>query len=103
MGGQTALNLARELAEAGVLEELDVELIGAPLDVIARAEDRELFRDAVQSVGLRVPQSRIATSLDDLAGVALPAVVRPAFTLGGHGGGFGEAREQLRRQVERGL
>jgi carbamoyl-phosphate synthase large subunit len=103
MGGQTALNLARELAEAGVLEELGVELIGAPLDVIARAEDRELFRDAVQSVGLRVPQSRIATSLDDLAGVALPAVVRPAFTLGGHGGGFVETSEQLRRQVERGL
>ncbi|MFY9578855.1 MAG: carbamoyl-phosphate synthase large subunit, partial [Gaiellaceae bacterium] len=103
MGGQTALNLARELAEAGVLEELGVELIGAPLDVIARAEDRELFRDAVQSVGLRVPQSRIVTSPDDVAGVALPAVVRPAFTLGGHGGGFVETSEQLRRQVERGL
>ncbi|TML24274.1 MAG: carbamoyl-phosphate synthase large subunit [Actinobacteria bacterium] len=103
MGGQTALNLARELAEAGVLEELSVELIGAPLDVIARAEDRELFRDAVQSVGLRVPQSRIVTSPDDVAGVALPAVVRPAFTLGGHGGGFVETSEQLRRQVERGL
>jgi carbamoyl-phosphate synthase large subunit len=103
MGGQTALNLARELAEAGVLEELSVELIGAPLDVIARAEDRELFRNAVQSVGLRVPQSRIVTSPDDVAGVALPAVVRPAFTLGGHGGGFVETSEQLRRQVERGL
>src|SRR5438128_1283757 len=103
MGGQTALNLARELAEAGVLADLGVELIGAPLDVIARAEDRELFREAVQSVGLRVPQSRIATSVDDLAGVALPAVVRPAFTLGGHGGGFVETTAQLQRQVELGL
>src|SRR5436853_716846 len=103
MGGQTALNLAWELADAGILEELGVELIGAPLDVIARAEDRELFREAVQSVGLRVPQSRMATSVDDLAGVALPAVVRPAFTLGGHGGGFVETSTQLRHQVELGL
>src|SRR3954449_1895654 len=59
MGGQTALNLARELAQAGVLADLGVELIGAPLDVIRRAEDRELFRDAVRSVGLRTPNSRI--------------------------------------------
>src|SRR5439155_390574 len=90
-------------AEAGVLGQLGVELIGAPLEVIARAEDRELFREAVQSVGLRVPQSRIVTSLEDLGGVALPAVVRPAFTLGGHGGGFVETTAQLRRQVELGL
>src|SRR6266571_1846942 len=103
MGGQTALNLARELAESGVLAELGVELIGAPLDVIARAEDRELFRQAVKSVGLRVPQSRVVTSPDELAGVALPAVIRPAFTLGGHGGGFVETTAQLRRQVELGL
>src|ERR671929_6586 len=61
MGGQTALNLARELAESGTLAELGVELIGAPVDVIARAEDRELFREAVQSVGLRVPRSKIVT------------------------------------------
>jgi carbamoyl-phosphate synthase large subunit len=103
MGGQTALNLARELAEAGVLEELGVELIGAPLDVIRRAEDRQLFRDAVRSVGLRTPNSRIVTDLDQLAGLATPAVVRPAFTLGGHGGGFVETTEQLRRQVELGI
>ena len=92
MGGQTALNLARELDEDGVLEELGVELIGAGLDVIRRAEDRELFRDAVRSVGLRVPESRIVTSLDELDGVVVPAVVRPAFTLGGHGGGFASTR-----------
>jgi carbamoyl-phosphate synthase large subunit len=103
MGGQTALNLAQELAEAGVLERLGIELIGAPLDVIRRAEDRELFRDAVRSVGLRTPSSRIVTQLDQLAGLTAPAVVRPAFTLGGHGGGFVETAAQLRRQVERGL
>ena len=103
MGGQTALNLARELAEAGVLEDLGVELIGAPLEVIRRAEDRELFRDAVRSVGLRTPNSRIVTDLSQLAGLATPAVVRPAFTLGGHGGGFVETTEQLRRQVEIGI
>jgi carbamoyl-phosphate synthase large subunit len=103
MGGQTALNLASELAEAGVLDELGVELIGAPLDVIRRAEDRELFRDAVRSVGLRTPNSRIVTDVDQLAGLATPAVVRPAFTLGGHGGGFVETVEQLYRQVELGI
>jgi carbamoyl-phosphate synthase large subunit len=103
MGGQTALNLARELAEAGVLEELGVELIGAPLDVIRRAEDRELFRDAVRSVGLRTPNSRIVTDVSQLAGLATPAVVRPAFTLGGHGGGFVETVDQLYRQVELGI
>jgi carbamoyl-phosphate synthase large subunit len=103
MGGQTALNLARELAEARVLKELGVELIGAPLDVIQRAEDRELFRDAVHSVGLRTPRSRIVTDLSQLAGLATPAVVRPAFTLGGHGGGFVETVEQLYRQVELGI
>jgi carbamoyl-phosphate synthase large subunit len=103
MGGQTALNLAQELAEAGVLEELAVELIGAPVEVIRRAEDRELFRAAVRSVGLKVPSSRVVTALDQLAGLSAPAVVRPAFTLGGHGGGFAETIAQLRRQVERGL
>jgi carbamoyl-phosphate synthase large subunit len=103
MGGQTALNLARELAQAGVLEQLGVELIGAPLDVIARAEDREEFREAVRSVGLKVPSSRIVTSVDELGGISLPAVIRPAFTLGGHGGGFVETLDALHRQVERGL
>jgi carbamoyl-phosphate synthase large subunit len=101
MGGQTALNLARELAESELL--FGAELIGAPLDVIRRAEDRELFRDAVLAAGLAVPESRIVTSLDQLEGVRLPAVVRPAFTLGGHGGGFVDSREDLRRQVELGL
>jgi carbamoyl-phosphate synthase large subunit len=103
LGGQTALNLAIELDDAGVLEELGVELIGAPVEVIRRAEDRERFRDAVRSCGLEVPTSRIVTSLSELEEVSLPAVVRPAFTLGGHGGGFAEDQATLRRQVERGL
>ena len=103
MGGQTALNLARELAEEGVLELFGVELIGASLEAIRRAEDRELFREAMHSVGLRVPDSRVVTRVDELAGVALPAVVRPAFTLGGHGGGFAESHAKLRQQVEIGL
>src|SRR6266545_1273095 len=103
MGGQTALNLAMQLAESGVLAELRVELIGAGLGAIKRAEDRELFRSAVQSVGLQVPGSKIVHALEELAGTALPAVVRPAFTLGGHGGGFVSTREELERQVIKGL
>ncbi len=103
MGGQTALTLAMKLVEAGVLDALGVELIGAGVDAIRRAEDRELFREAVRSVGLRVPSSKIVTSLDDLGGVSLPAVVRPAFTLGGHGGGFASTSAELRRRVEIGL
>jgi carbamoyl-phosphate synthase large subunit len=103
MGGGTALNLTRELHDAGVLAELGIELIGANMDAIQRAEDRDLFKRTVESVGLKVPTSRIATSVDDLDGVSLPAVVRPAFTLGGHGGGFADTAEHLRHQVERGL
>src|SRR5207342_1411932 len=103
LGGQTALNLAVALSEEGILDELGVELIGAPVDVIRRAEDRELFREAVRSCGLDVPASAVVTSLAHLADVGVPAVVRPAFTLGGHGGGFAEDRATLAHQVERGL
>ncbi len=103
MGGGTALDLARQLHESGTLTELGVELIGASFDAINRAEDRELFKRTVESVGLKVPSSRIVTSLDDLEGVSLPAVVRPAFTLGGHGGGFANTPEELRERCERGI
>ena len=103
MGGQTGLNLAAELAADGLLDALGIELIGAPLDVIRRAEDRELFRDAVHSCGSQTPKSKIVTGPDQLGGISLPAVVRPAFTLGGHGGGFAETMDELRRQVEAGL
>jgi carbamoyl-phosphate synthase large subunit len=74
LGGQTALNLAVQLHEAGILEDAGVQLIGAPVDVIARAEDRELFREAVQSCGLAVPESTIVTSLDQLGECPVPAV-----------------------------
>ncbi len=103
MGGGTALNLARELQQAGIFDELGIELIGAKIDAIQRAEDRELFKATVEDCGLRVPTSRIVTSADELDGISLPAVVRPAFTLGGHGGGFADTPDQLRAQVERGL
>src|SRR5438477_8052911 len=103
MGGQTALNLALALEEEGVLAELGVELIGAGREAIRRAEDRQLFREAVTSVGLKVPTSWVVNSADELDDVSLPAVIRPAFTLGGHGGGFVSTRAELERQVERGL
>ncbi|MFN2466660.1 MAG: carbamoyl-phosphate synthase large subunit [Gaiellaceae bacterium] len=103
LGGQTALNLARDLVREGVLDELGIELLGAPLAVIEAAEDREQFRSAVQRVGLGVPSSRIVTAADQLEGVSLPAVVRPAFTLGGHGGGFVSTPAELERQVAIGL
>src|SRR5438094_5103942 len=103
LGGQTALNLARELAEAGILDELGIELIGASLDAINRAEDRLLFKNAVESCNLRVPKSIIVTDIAQIENVVTPAVVRPAFTLGGHGGGFAHTREELRTQVGIGL
>ncbi len=103
MGGQTALNLARALAEEGILDALGIELLGAGLEVIRRAEDRGLFRECVRQAGLRAPSSRTVTSLAELQGVSPPAVVRPAFTLGGHGGGFAATAHDLRRQVEIGL
>ena len=104
MGGQTALNLAMELAESGILAELGVELIGARLDVIKRAEDRELFRETVRSTGLKVPESTIVTSLDEIPeGLTFPVILRPAFTLGGHGGGTAHSEEELRRMLDRAL
>ncbi len=103
LGGQTALNLAVELAERGVLDDFGVELIGADVDAIRTAEDRSRFRAAMQAAGLPVPESVVVTSLDELDGCPVPAVVRPAFTLGGGGGGLARTREELRARVERGL
>ena len=104
LGGQTALNLALELAEAGVLDELGVELIGAGLDVIRRAEDRELFRDTVRLAGYRVPASTVVTSWGDVPPeLTFPVVLRPAFTLGGHGGGTAHTEDDLVKLLERGL
>jgi len=104
MGGQTALNIGLELAESGVLEALGVELIGAPPEVIRRAEDRELFRDTVREAGLKVPESLVVTSRDDLpADLSFPVILRPAFTLGGHGGGIAHTRKELDVLIERAL
>jgi carbamoyl-phosphate synthase large subunit len=104
LGGQTALNLALQLAEQGILEELGVELIGAGIDVIRRAEDRELFRDTVRLAGYRVPASTVVTGWDDVPReLTFPVVLRPAFTLGGHGGGTAHSEEELVEGLERGL
>ena len=103
LGGQTALNLAVELAENGVLAEHGVELIGADLDAIRTAEDRSLFRTAMEAAGLPVPLSVVVTSVDRLGGCPVPAVVRPAFTLGGRGGGIARTPAELRERVAHGL
>jgi carbamoyl-phosphate synthase large subunit len=104
LGGQTALNLASALADDGTLARLGVELIGAQADVIRRAEDRELFRDVVRGVGLKVPESLIVRTPADLPpGLSFPVVLRPAFTLGGHGGGIAATPEELARKLEVGL
>jgi len=104
LGGQTALNLALALDDAGILETLGIELIGAGRDVIRRAEDRELFRETVRRTGLRVPQSTIVTSPRDVpADLSFPAILRPAFTLGGHGGGTARSRGELGELLDRAL
>jgi carbamoyl-phosphate synthase large subunit len=103
LGGQTALNLAVELHEEGVLDDHGVELLGADVDAIRRAEDRLAFRAAMEAVGLPVPESRVVTSLAELDGAPLPGIVRPAFTLGGTGGGLARTREELETLVMRGL
>jgi carbamoyl-phosphate synthase large subunit len=104
LGGQTALNLAMELAEQGFLAEVGIELIGAGVDVIRRAEDRRLFRDTVRLAGYLMPASEVITSSDQLnPELAFPVIVRPAFTLGGHGGGVAYSASELERQLELGL
>ncbi|HKY96676.1 MAG TPA: carbamoyl-phosphate synthase large subunit [Gemmatimonadaceae bacterium] len=107
MGGQTALNVAMKLYENGVLEKYGVQLIGADARAIAMAEDRGLFKQAMDRIGLASPQGGIATSWDE--GLALadlvgfPAIIRPAFTLGGTGGGIAYNREEYEDIVRRGL
>jgi carbamoyl-phosphate synthase large subunit len=107
MGGQTALNTAVALAETGVLEKYHVELIGAKLPAIKKAEDRELFKKAMENIGLEVPKSGFATSLDQayhiLDNIGFPAILRPAFTLGGTGGGIAYNREEFTELITRGL
>ncbi|MGA9423301.1 MAG: carbamoyl-phosphate synthase large subunit [Rhodanobacteraceae bacterium] len=107
MGGQTALNCALDLADKGVLEKYDVELIGASREAIRMAEDRNLFRRAMLDIGLDVPRAEIARSLDAAfavqAEVGYPTIIRPSFTLGGSGGGIAYNREEFLEIVERGL
>ncbi len=107
LGGQTALNLAKALHEDGTLERFGVELIGADYDAIDRAEDRERFRDTMTAAGLRVPRSTIAHTTDDayaaLPELGLPFIVRPAFTLGGTGGGVVRSEADIERIVGGGL
>jgi carbamoyl-phosphate synthase large subunit len=104
LGGQTALDLAVELVEAGVLARFGVELIGAGVEAIRRAEDRLAFRSTMLAAGLPVPESVVVGSAAELpADVPLPAIVRPAFTLGGTGGGIARDRSELERLVERGV
>ena len=107
MGGQTSLNAAMELAKSGILEKYGVELIGAKPEVIERAEDRQMFRDAMDKIGLESPKSAICRSLADadkaLAEVGLPAIIRPSFTLGGLGGGIAHNTEEFTKIVASGL
>src|SRR5215211_5585329 len=107
LGGQTALNLAKALHEDGTLAKHGVELIGANYDAINTAEDRDLFRVTMESAGLKMPKSAIATSVreavDALEELGLPVIVRPAFTLGGRGGGVARTRAEYETVVRRGL
>src|ERR1700685_247600 len=107
VGGQTGLNLAVALAEAGVLDKYGVELIGAKIDSIKRAEDRLLFKDAMREIGLELPQSQLVNSTEkgwSLANrIGCPVILRPSFTMGGSGGGIAYNREDLVEILESGL
>jgi carbamoyl-phosphate synthase large subunit len=107
VGGQTGLNLAVDLAEAGVLDKYGVELIGAKIESIKKAEDRLLFKDAMKKIGLDLPVSQLCNNVED--GIAFanrigyPVILRPSFTLGGTGGGIAYNREELYEILERGI
>ena len=107
MGGQTGLNTSIALAKMGVLEKYNVEMIGADADVIAKAEDRQKFRDAMESIGLNCPKSRVVTNLkeadDALADIGLPLIIRPSFTLGGIGGGIAYNKNEYLKIITGGL
>src|SRR5580658_9079761 len=107
VGGQTALNLAVELADSGVLEKYGVELIGAKLAAIKKAEDRLLFKDAMAKIGLDMPKSQLVRNVSDglsfAAKIGFPVVIRPSFTLGGSGGGIAYNREEMTDILSRGL
>src|SRR5271163_1719421 len=107
MGGQTALNCALSLRKMGVLESYDVEMIGASAQAIDKAEDRELFREAMTRIGLETPRSHhiktLSRALEALDDIGLPAIIRPSFTMGGTGGGIAYNRNEFIEIVERGI
>ncbi len=107
LGGQTGLNLATQLAMEGVLDRYGVELLGTPLTAIQNAEDRELFRQLMQQIGEPIPESVAVTTFEDAIAfanrVGYPVIIRPAYTLGGTGGGIANNEEELRQIVQRGL
>ncbi len=107
MGGQTALNCALDLDREGVLEKYGVEMIGASKDAINKAEDRELFRDAMNKIGLNMPTSEMVHNIEEaklaMSIIGFPAIIRPSFTLGGTGGGIAYNREEYMDICERGL
>jgi carbamoyl-phosphate synthase large subunit len=107
MGGQTALNIAMELAKRGILKEYEVEMIGANAEVIEKAEDRLLFREAMTRIGLESPRSAIAHSMEEakaaLLEIGLPSVIRPSFTLAGTGGGIAYNQDEFEQFVTPGL
>ena len=107
VGGQTGLNLSIELAEAGVLEQYGVELIGAKIDAIKKAEDRLLFKDAMRKIGLDMTQSQLVNNVEaglEFANrIGYPIILRPSFTMGGTGGGIAYNREDLEEILERGI
>jgi carbamoyl-phosphate synthase large subunit len=107
VGGQTALNLAVALHDAGVLEQYNVKLIGANVDAIKLGEDRLLFRDAMKEIGVETPASGLARSIDEATRIVkttgFPAIIRPSFTMGGVGGGIAYNIEEFRELVDRGL
>jgi len=107
VGGQTALNLAKEINDAGLLEKYDVELIGAKIEAIDKAEDRELFKQAMTKIGLNLPASEVCNNyqdaLDCIDEIGFPAIIRPSFTLGGTGGNVAYNMEEYKEYVEWGL
>jgi carbamoyl-phosphate synthase large subunit len=107
LGGQTGLNLAVDLAKAGILEKYNVRLLGTPLEAIRRAEDRELFRDLLARLGEPVLESEICHTVDECVAattkIGLPIVIRPAYTLGGTGGGMAFTMDELRTIAQRGI
>lgn len=107
LGGQTGLNLAVDLADAGILDKYNVRSLGTPIQTIRMAEDRELFKQMLLDIGEPIPESATVTNLEEARKVAkkigLPVVIRPAYTLGGTGGGFATTREELERTATTGL